>query len=66
MLEFAYGFASGALLVLGIWMMVDVFDKPHTPATCPSDHTAGLVYDETDDVMTCPLCGHQQWEEMGV
>jgi hypothetical protein len=33
---------------------------------CPNaSHAQGLVYDTEKDVAVCPICGHEQWEEMG-
>lgn len=34
--------------------------------TCPlTPHGRGLVYDADRDIAVCPLCGHEQYEEMG-
>lgn len=33
---------------------------------CPNNpHDFGMVYDEKKDVIVCPICGYEQWEEMG-
>lgn len=38
--------------------------NPH--AVCPNaPHDRGLQYHLAKDVLVCPLCGHEQYEEMG-
>lgn len=50
------------------WVEATVFVSApeQSEGRCPNEpHASGLVYDATKDIAVCPLCGHEQYEEMG-
>lgn len=43
-----------------------IADRISARQPCPLEpHDRGLRYDADRDVLVCPRCGHEQYEEMG-